>query len=77
MPPELTTAAGAFTQGICHAGQFFVARTLGGWLVTGVVDMEVALGGWPPCDAPGIVADLSHSRFGGYCWWRPWSEGYD
>ena len=65
-----------FTQGNCHAAQFFVARTAGGWAVTGVVDMEVALGGWPLCDVPGIVADLSHPRFSGYRWWRPWFEGY-
>jgi Ser/Thr protein kinase RdoA (MazF antagonist) len=65
-----------FTQANCHAAQFFVARTPGGWAVTGVVDMEVALGGWPLCDMPGIVADLSHPRFGGYRWWRPWVEGY-
>jgi hypothetical protein len=43
---------------------FFVARSPGGWAVTGVVDMEVALGGWPLCDLPGIVGDLSHPRFG-------------
>ncbi len=65
-----------FTQANCHAAQFFVARSPGGWAVTGVVDMEVALGGWPLCDLPGIVADLSHPRFGGYRWWRPWFEGY-
>ena len=65
-----------FTQGNCHAGQFFVARTPGGWAVSGVVDMEVALGGWPLCDVTGIVAELSHPRFGGYDWWRPWLEGY-
>jgi hypothetical protein len=65
-----------FTQANCHAAQFFVARTPGGWAVTGVVDMEVALGGWPLCDVLGIVADLSHPRFGGYRWWWPWFEGY-
>ena len=65
-----------FTQANCHAGQFFVLRTSSGWVTTGVVDMEVALGGWPLCDVPGIVADLSHPRLGGYGWWWPWFEGY-
>src|SRR6266568_3835556 len=65
-----------FTQANCHAEQFFAARTPGGWAVTGVVDMEVALGGWPLLDVAGIAAALSHPRFGGYRWWRPWFEGY-
>jgi len=65
-----------FTQANCHAVQFFAARTPGGWAVTGVVDMEVALGGWPLLDVAGIAWDLSHPRFGGYRWWRPWFEGY-
>jgi hypothetical protein len=65
-----------FTQANYHAEQFFAARTPGGWAVTGVVDMEVALGGWPLLDVAGIAAALSHPRFGGYRWWRPWFEGY-
>jgi len=47
-----------FTQANCHAVQFFAARTPGGWAVTGVVDMEVALGGWPLFDVAGIAAAL-------------------
>src|SRR5437764_840934 len=46
-----------FTQANCHAEQFFAARTPGGWAVTGVVDMEVALGGWPLLDVAGIAFD--------------------
>jgi len=38
--------------------------------------VEVALGGWPLLDVAGIAFDLSHPRFGGYRWWRPWFEGY-
>ena len=56
--------------------QFFAVRTPGGWAVTGVVDMEVALGGWPLFDVAGIAFALSHPRFAGYRWWRPWFEGY-
>src|SRR5258708_7025688 len=65
-----------FTQANFHAIQFFVHRTPSGWVTNGVVDMEVALGGWPLCDVPGIVADLSHPRLGGYRWWWPWFESY-
>ncbi|MBV9445602.1 MAG: hypothetical protein JO345_06865 [Streptosporangiaceae bacterium] len=73
---EATFVPPRFTQANCHAEQFFAARTPGSWAVTGVVDMEVALGGWPLLDVAGIAFALSHPRFGGYRWWRPWFEGY-
>ncbi len=64
-----------FTHGDCHASQFFLVQSDGGWQVSGVVDMEVASAGDCVVDVLkfGLELAVTSPRLR---WWEPFFAGY-
>ena len=65
-----------FTHGDCHAHQFFLDRADGRWVVTGVVDMEVASAGDTGADFSKMFEGLPGKISAATRWWEPLFEGY-
>ena len=65
-----------FTHGDCHAWQFFLDREKGRWVVTGVVDMEVASSGNADFDFDKMFEGLPPTLDAATRWWEPLFEGY-
>ncbi|MEO8611442.1 MAG: aminoglycoside phosphotransferase family protein [Chloroflexota bacterium] len=65
-----------FTHGDCHAHQFFLKPDGGAWIVTGVVDMEVASAGDTGEDWLHLLIELSSQFAPDSHWWKSLFNGY-
>jgi Ser/Thr protein kinase RdoA (MazF antagonist) len=65
-----------FTHGDCHAHQFFLKRDGTEWIVTGVVDMEVASAGDTGEDWLHLLIELSSHFEPQTNWWKSLFKGY-
>jgi Ser/Thr protein kinase RdoA (MazF antagonist) len=65
-----------FTHGDCHASQFFVNRQDDQWLISGVVDMEVASAGDCGADFVKLGIELAAQFPASSHWWEALFEGY-
>lgn len=65
-----------FTHGDCHAHQFFLEATSDGWVVTGVLDMEVASAGDSGADFMQFNLEISARCPVESRWWEALFAGY-
>lgn len=65
-----------FCHGDCHAQQFFLYPTAGGWEVSGVVDMEVASAGDCVNDLLKFCLEMTATFPVTTRWWEPLFAGY-
>lgn len=67
-----------FTHGDCHANGFFLERAGSDWVVTGVLDLEVASAACPLFDFTKLFIEVAgHLTGSGYLWWEPLFAGYE